>query len=160
MLDKSYYANGHLTQLAFLMLEAGVLTEEERELMLTHLSSCDECMERYVNSLTEDTLLEPPTTLEQDILSRISEQNIKQKQTKILAMQFVKLGIAVCITMVLFIGGIFDFITSVPQPKEETKPKVSQSKFVDFSNKMTDGFNQFAYHFNNSIKGENKNESK
>lgn len=160
MLDKSYYANGHLTQLAFLMLEAGALTEEERELVLTHLSSCNDCMQLYVESLSEDTLMEPPEMLEQNILKHISSHNIKKKQTKILTMQFVKLGIAICITMVLFVGGIFDFMTSVPPPKEEPKPQESQNQFLDFANSFNNGFNEFAHNFNNSIKGEKKNESK
>lgn len=161
MLDKTYYVNGHLTQLALLMLETGALTAQERELVLTHLSNCEECMQLYLDNLTEEALIEPPENLEQNILAGISNESKKKRQSKIITMQFVKLGIAVCMTMVLLVGGIFDFITFVPPTDNQPpKPQQKQHQFFNFSNQFMDGFNQFAYNFNNSIKGEKENESK
>ncbi len=173
MLDKVYFSNGHLTSLAFFMLENDGLDKGEKQLILAHISNCQECMTRYVDSLTEDSLIEPSNGLSNRIMDTIhSEQNTK-KHTKILVMQFVKLGVALSLTMVIFFSGALGFglgththiQDNMQQIEQQKKPisEVKESKH-DFFNSLTSNLNRsffgFADQINIGFKGDAKDGAK
>ncbi len=162
MLDNAYFKNGHLTALSFLMLDSGELSDREKELILYHLSNCNECMMKYVDSLTEDTLIDPPSGLEQKILNKISSQRTNKKHGNSIAIQFVKLAIAISITMVLFVSGVFELIESFPTEmiKNNREKQIEQSQSTKITDDISNSFNQFAQKFNNFYKGEKKHERK
>lgn len=168
MLDIIYFKNGHLTPMAFLLLESDGLSEEERELIATHLSECDECMNAYLESLTETELEEPSEDLSKRIVQQVELASEKRKDRKIIMMQFFKLGIAVCITVVMLFGGVFDVIANLPEQSkpeqsiEQSEPEQSShSKFIELNRFFHSGFNDIASKFNNSfIRWEEKKNSK
>lgn len=152
-ISKEYFSNGHLTPLALLMLEVGGLSDDERELILTHILACDECMETYTESLTDDALVEPPQGLESKILKEVDETASKKQESKVLAIQFTKLGIAVCLTMVLMFGGAFDFIKNMdftekhpPIPNNTIRVEARLGETISY--KFNKGFNEFASSIN------------
>lgn len=165
MLDRLYFTDGHLTPAAFAALDEGILSDEDRELFLAHLENCASCMDRYIELLTDDVLTAPPDGLEDRIMEavRAEQQQVEpSRERKILAIKIAKLAIAVCLTMVLFFGGVFDFIgnTSKGFAQNNTQIKIEQELEQNkqhsereegrFSNWMTDfqkGFNQFAKKF-------------
>lgn len=153
MLNQLYFNHGHLTAMAFLMLETDELSQEEKEMILFHLSECDDCMKAYVDSLTEESLIEPPTDLEVKIIQSVVTENGKKKKSKIISIQFVKLGLAVCITMVMLIGGVFDFIGDMPIKMIETAPPKEEKANVlyEMTQNFSNSFNKFAFSFNTSM---------
>lgn len=153
MLNQLYFNHGHLTALAFLMLETGELSQDEKSQILFHLSECDECMQSYVDSLTETSLIEPPAELEANIIQAVVSENDKKRTSKVLSIQFVKLGIAVCITMVMFFGGVFEFIGDMPIKMAEntTQKEDTPNALFEFTNSISDSFNKFAFSFNSSM---------
>ena len=164
MLDKMYFCNGHLTALAFLMLEHDGLDCEEKQLILAHISDCDDCMELYLESLTEDSLLEPSEDLPNRIMNVIQSQQETKKATKTLIIQFTKLGIAVCLTMVIFFSGAFGFTIGSPYHMEYSEPIVQEdfadkeyqekeSIFSSISNSFNESFIGFADKINLGFKG-------
>ncbi|MEG0691886.1 MAG: hypothetical protein RR444_02265 [Oscillospiraceae bacterium] len=171
MLDKIYFSNGHLTSLAFFMLENGELDLEEKQLILAHISSCQECMANYVESLTEESLLEPSDGLSDRIMNAIHSEQETKKNTKILAMQFTKLGVAVCLTMVIFFSGALGFTLGPPERIEneaqitQEKPKFEEKDHkTDLFNSISSSFNRgflgFADQINLGFKGDAKNGAK
>lgn len=171
MLDKVYFSNDHLTALSFFMLDNESLELEEKQLVLSHISSCSFCMERYVDSLTDDSLIEPSPGLSNRIMDVIhSEQNVK-KNTKILVMQFAKLGVAVCLTMTIFFSGLLGFaypprdsIENDRQPavvEHQPKPQEEPSGFFsNIADSINKGFYDFADQINLGFKGATKNGTK
>lgn len=169
MADNELLKNGHITALSFLQLEAEQLSDSAREIIAFHLSSCETCMEQYLDSFTNDTMVTPPETLEPQIMSYIAAHDNKKQQTKIMVMQFLKLSVAVSLTMAMIFGGVFDRIEAVPsniinsikameqveqnthkpEPIEEKKAGIS---FYDIADSIQDGFNSFAFRFNNGKK--------
>lgn len=162
MLDRLYFWNGHLTPEAFAALEAGVLSDEDRELILAHLETCADCMNDYIATLTDDALIEPPEGLEERIMCAVraeQPQDSPQKKRKVLAIQFMKLAVAVCLTMVLLFSGVFDFIgntsknlaqRNAPIKMEQQvtqRPEQEEGRFTDWMTGFRDGFNQFAKKF-------------
>lgn len=167
MADNELLKNGHITALSFLQLESEQLSDSAREIILFHLNGCETCMERYLDSLTEESMVTPPDDLEPQIMAYISMHDNKKQQTKILVMQFLKLSLAVSLTMVMLFSGVFEKIGSVPSgiidsikaieqvaPKptkpeavrEEKNPGIS---FIDIADGIQGGFNAFAFRFNN-----------
>lgn len=163
MLNETLFCNGHLTPLAFLLLESDALDDKEKELLLFHIIKCDKCMQEYTQSLTEELLIEPPSGLEQKIIKAVEVEYEKKRNSKILSVQFVKLAIAVCITMVMLIGGVFDYIGNVPNEMMKEKPQKNQKAcfITQLGQDFSQAFNDFAYSFNNSMydkKEQNKND--
>ncbi|MFZ2539536.1 MAG: hypothetical protein WAX04_11630 [Oscillospiraceae bacterium] len=173
MLDKVYFSNAHLTPLAFFMLENDGLDLEEKQLILAHISSCEDCMTRYVDSLTEDSLIEPSDGLANRVMDVIHSEQNTMKKTKILVMQFVKLGVALCLTMVIFFSGALGFALGTPthiqndrqQTEQQKKPKpVEKDSKHDFFNSITSSLNRgflgFADQINIGFKGDAKDGAK
>lgn len=125
MLDSRYFVKGHLTAEAFQWLDTGETDVLVRERMLTHLDDCPACMDHYLEVLTEETLLEPPEGMEERILYCIHEDYSRRKKGKIIFVKATKLTVAVCLTMVLFAGGVFDFLRNAPK-MAESRPRQSE----------------------------------
>ena len=148
----------HCSSETFLLLENGGLTAEERSRILQHLEECVDCMDAYMDSLSEEVLLEPPEGMEQRILQAVSREKRKKKESKVLAIQFVKLAVAVCLTLVMMAGGVFDFASREPRNAVENNAPLSAAEQVQAQQPkqglisavmrgFSDGFNQWAYGF-------------
>ena len=163
MLDELYFRSGHLTAAAFAMLDCGGLTEEERILVLTHLEQCRDCMDGYVASLVDDALLVPPEGLEERIAGTVQEEYLIQKKKKTKLIQISKLAVAVCLTMVLSLSGLFPLLGGstkkqspgspqttyqAPEPKEY-KPR--ENTLSDISGTINSNMNKFAAIFRNGF---------
>lgn len=175
MLDKVYFKSGHLTSLTYIMLESGAFDTNEKQLVLSHLSSCESCMESYLASLTEDSLIEPSAELIDTIMDNIGhiKDEMKEKSRKSIFMQFAKLSIAVCLTMGIFFSGALGFkINDIPESrgsnpatqsgqqapiKSTTKPEDKKNN-VSFFDGLYDGMNRmftgFADQINLGYKGD------
>jgi len=95
------------------VMEEG-LSLSERKLLLSQLESCPEYMDAYLETLTEDVLLSPPEGMEARILDAIHLETLRQRRDRSLAMQIVRLAVAVCLTMVLSVGGVFQALGEAP----------------------------------------------
>lgn len=170
--NNKYFNKGHVTPLAFLLLESGGLSEKEKKEILYHITVCDDCMTLYVESLDCEFIVEPPKEMESKILSAVSNEKQKKRTRKTMAIQFVKLGIAVCITMVLFVGGIFDIVVEAPnkmikyaqsvqeqsnqQPVKPKEEEIKENK-PSLADNLNDAFISFADFFNNPQRPEKTN---
>lgn len=175
MLNKDLFnENGHLKESAFLLEEQGMLTDEESYLFLCHIESCDECGGKYLELLSASELTEPPPELSDNIMAEIGKINEKRSDKKILAVQFVKLAVAVCLTMVLFFGGVSDGIVKLskeqimpyftatknerPSPPKTENPK--EEAFRGLGSNFGKRFNEVADLINNSFREDANNERK
>lgn len=170
MLDKLYYKDSHLTSLAFLMLDNDELNLEEKQLVLAHINTCDKCMDKYIESLTDESLLEPNSNLASKIINAIDSQEHVKKGTKVLTIQFVKLAVAVCLTMVIFFSGALGITLNTPHhiqnnidttQSEKPKPKVEKDNnkfdfFDSFTSSFNRGFSGLADQINIGFKGDAK----
>lgn len=181
MLDKIYFNSNHLTPVAYIMLDSEILSSQEKQLMLAHINSCDLCMERYIESLTEDSLLEPDEALSNTIMQNIGQikDEMKEKSRKAIFFQFAKLSAAVCLTMGIFFSGALGFkINEIPRHNEQNKPQQSQqvqqahqrpantikndkpSFFDGLYDSINSGFRGFADQINLGYKGDAINATK
>lgn len=158
MLDKSYFQNGHLTPAVFEALQAETLPQEDRILVLTHLENCSVCMDAYLDSLAAGAILDPPQDMEKEILSAVHAERTRRKGAKVRRIQYTKLAVAVCLTMVLSVGGFFQLQgRAASKPVKYEKPAVEQEavtppkpgfSFDTFWDSINEGFYQFADFFN------------
>lgn len=118
MLHEQYFCDGHLTDAAFAALDEQTLTMPERELLLAHLESCPVCMERWLDGVAAQPLSEPPAGMEERILDAVSREGAKRKQGRIRVIQFTKLAIAVCLTMMLTVG-VLPYLAGLEQKQQQ-----------------------------------------
>ena len=168
MLDEKYFAGvpggpRHLTPEAFDALDAGELTDEERALMLAHLESCRGCMSDYIDRLADGVLLEPPDGLEERIGAAVraewTEELVAERRKKARIIQFTKLAVAVCLTVVVSVGsfqltGILrgrNFVEFKPSATAqqaavppEQRPEEGENPLAGFVRGISQGFSQFA----------------
>jgi len=90
------------------------LSLSEKKQLLFYLESSPACMDAYLETLTEDALLSPPEGMEERILDAVHLETLRRRRDRSLAMQLVRLAVAVCLTMVLSLGGVFQALGEAP----------------------------------------------
>lgn len=171
MLDQEFFCHRHLTTDAYAALEADVLTLRDRELILLHLENCEKCMDSYLECLTEESLIKPPEGLNERIMEAVICE--PQKRASGSNFRFLKLAVAVCLTMLLFTGGgLLDYLSKVPNEMHSAKlpvveesispPTFKKNPLAKYLNGFQQEFNKFArdimFSFNNI--GDETDESK
>lgn len=173
MLTNNLFHNGHITPLALLAQESDLLNSEQSQLLLSHLNSCDECMDSYLQSMDEASLMPLPDNFNESIFSRLDEQRRETiaNSKKLRAIQYGKLVVAACLTMVLFFGSAYLFphgdrsandLQMAPQSqisqqspliKEPKQPEKQEIEIPQDSlfEKITDGFYKGFYDFTNAL---------
>lgn len=158
--------DNHLSEQYISALVGGGLSDRDTYLLLLHLEDCRECMDRYIDAVSECVPESPPDGLNESILSRLKTSNPQTTRTQIVIINIVKLGIAVCLTLLLFFSGTFEQIgrstqTLVGLISVKSQPSLPRDK-SDGLSRLTDeintSFSDFAGHFNNLLKGEERNE--
>lgn len=175
MLDRSYFENGHLKRLAFLALEEDMLSSNEKQLLISHINSCDECMNDYLSCLEKIELISTPADFYRGLDERLEEE----KKSKVknewhrLRMQAVKLVVAACVTIVIFIGsngfaglsrGADERLQYEPPVTYEQKKNAEEEQKPEenFFYRCIDSFQQGFFDINNAFKsvigkGDNRN---
>lgn len=154
--------NNHLKETAFLMEEQGMLTKEESYLFLCHIESCSECMGKYIEYVEQGAQIEPPSELISNISKEAKKVREKRNEKKTLIIQLVKLAVAVCLTMVLFFGGISDRILNLTeeQLKLEFPIAGTEKPKNDALKEIGENFDRYFYEaadfINNSFRGDAK----
>ncbi len=138
-------STGCLTNYALASLIDGSLEELQRLEVSEHLSFCDACVERYTALLTDDSLLEAPELMKQGVL-----QQLRRKAARVLVNRYFHMGVAACLTLILWGAGVFGNMTEVPDHKrqEPGEPRMSVSRYLDdMASGFTGGLNQFMNQF-------------
>ena len=143
---KSYFCqDGCLTDEAFQDLINGKADELARLEIAEHLSFCDKCVERYVNLLCEEPLLDPVVPAVPKVQSEI-----RRKMRTVFFNRYMRVGVAACLTLILWLGGVFSTNKDITQQEailpKPTKDKISHSwteKTADFSQQISGGIGQF-----------------
>ena len=108
-------------------------------------------MDDYTDHLTDESLLSPPDGLQDVIAGEIKKEYTAHRRGRVIALQTGKLAVAVCLTMLFFWGGVFEFINGAgriappaapQQASGETLKKPKEIKPRD--NKLA----EIAYGFN------------
>lgn len=133
---------GCLTGYALESLVAGSLGELERLEVSEHLSYCDLCVERYTALLTGETLLEAPELMKQSILA-----TLKKRAAKVFVNRYFHMGVAACLTLVLWTTGIFTSVKDIPfaplrMEFREDRITITQ-RLEDFAEGVNDGLYGF-----------------
>ncbi|MDD3693223.1 MAG: hypothetical protein PHX02_04885 [Oscillospiraceae bacterium] len=173
MLDRSFLTDGHLTDYTINLLADGQtdgysddkLSDSDTYMLLSHLESCRECMDSYINAVSMSKLEALPDGFNEKIISKIKEQQPRDK-VQIVFINIMKLSVGVCLTLLLFFSGAFQVMSDATKNIIEyitVKSDVSPNQLSENSwNKLTDNinanFSDFANHWNNLFKGEDKHE--
>ena len=155
---KPYFDDdGHLTDLAFEDLLHGEPDELARLEIAEHLAFCDRCTDRYSGLLCGDALLPAPDTLRPSTLRRV-----RQRAKELFFNRYVAAGIAACLTMLFWLGGVFDVRTSPNRPDPFQVPASFSEQLTEktdeIGQRMTDGIQRFFDFLN--LKGASGNEKK
>lgn len=150
-------ADGHLTDFAFDELLHGEPAELTRLEIAEHLSFCDKCTERYADLLCGDALLDAPETLHP-----LTMRRLRQKAAELFFNRYVAVGVAACLTMLLWLGGVFNLNTNETKPDPFQGLTSFSTQFSEKTNEIgrqvSDGIQQFFDHLN--LKGASGNEKK
>ena len=100
--------NGHISDYGFTVL----LSNSEDTLaaleLSEHISFCDECCGRYANLLCDDVLISPPVPIAKTVISRLKNTLRLRVFNK-----YCRAGIAACLAMALWFGGINSGVITV-----------------------------------------------
>lgn len=133
--------NGHLTDAALQAVLEEKLDELGRLEAAEHLSFCDDCLVRYTNMLTDDTLLVPQTPIAPPLKSRL-----RQKAVLVFFNKYTTMAAAVALAVVFWSHGFFTGLVPTKENTQETdfapeKTSISQ-RANDFLHGATDALNQ------------------
>ncbi len=102
---------GHITKAGFNALLQKEANGPQLLRLSEHLSVCDQCLLTYTEHLTPDPLMTPDHPLTGQILRKL-----RLRLTALTANRYVTAGIAACIAMVLWVGGMFTPDISLENP--------------------------------------------
>lgn len=98
---------GHFTEEGLDSLIAGNLDELQSLEAAEHLSFCDSCCGRYAALLTEDVLLQPEHPVTQPVMQRI-----QKRRNAIFFNRGLKVGLAACLALGLWLTGVFSAVST------------------------------------------------
>lgn len=149
MMEHHYFdSDGHLTDQALGDLIYGSPDELSRLEIAEHLSFCDRCTERYTEMLCDDRLTAP-----QEPLAPLVEKRLRQNAKIIFFNRYVRVGVAACLTLVVWLGGslLTDGGTKhlpAGQPDFFAMTGGFSDRITSFSRDFSDGVNQLFDQFN------------
>lgn len=111
--------NGHLTDEAIRAAIQQTLDEMGRLEVSEHLSFCDQCLLRYTQQLTDDTLMAPQTPVAPPVLSRI-----RQKTVRIFFNKYVAVAAAASFALVFWGTGVFQSMVPLRSTQAQTPTTV------------------------------------
>lgn len=160
MLDQRYFENGHLSQTALDALAMGTLSPHGTHLLLIHLEHCPSCMDAYIATLDTVPLEQPPEDLEQHILEQV-EQVSHSRNSSSVAIGFLKLAVAVCLTMLLFFANVFDRVFTSSEHLAQYLAVASEAsgenQWAAFASGFQQGFSDLINRFNDLFNGDASN---
>lgn len=115
--------NNHLTDIALQLLLADdlSLSQLDRLEIAEHLSYCDECLTRYTNMLTDNSLVSPPEHLKESVWRRI-----RLRAIKVLTSRWATAAAAIAIVFALWGGGVFSGLVSGTKQAAAAQISISQ----------------------------------
>ena len=111
-MEDLFNEDGHLTEYAIKCNIEGSLDELQRLEISEHLSFCDKCLEAYLESLTEDKIIEPFESCVQDV-----DRKVRNKRDYSIFRRYLTASIAACFAMTLWVSGVFsiNYIDEIDQ---------------------------------------------
>lgn len=106
-----FHENGHLTDQGLQALINGELDELQRLEASEHLAYCACCMDRYLEQLTGDVLLDPPQDLELPVA-----RGIRAKLASQTGRRWATAAVAAVLSLTLWGTGVFQWIAP-PRPE-------------------------------------------
>ncbi len=104
---------GHFTEEGLDSLIAGNLDELQSLEAAEHLSFCDSCCGRYAALLTDDVLLQPEHPVTEPVMQRI-----QKRRNTIFFNRGLKVGLAACLALGLWLTGVFSAVSTPLQQGE------------------------------------------
>ncbi len=99
----NFRPDGHLTDEALqALVSEAPMDELERLEAAEHLAFCDQCLLRYTQLLTPQTLRDPPAELEQSLWRRL-----RQRMARLLMSRYATAAAGIVLVTALWAGGIF-----------------------------------------------------
>lgn len=143
--------DGHLTDIAFMLLDSNKLDDLQRLEIAEHNSFCDECLDRYIGYVEKSELMIPSELMKKKINNKIFVNN-----KKICLNQYISVAIAACFTMIFWITGAFNI--SSGNHNLVTLTSSFTQKTIEITEGISDRFNQVFY--NIKLEGDNLYEKK
>ncbi len=176
-LDPAWFDGGHLSAVAIGLLAEGSLSDRDAVLLLSHLEACPACMDAYIAAVSAAEPEEAPPELSERILAAVAEEAAAPLHTpptsrRRAALRVLQLSVAVCLTMLLFFSGVFEFLgkssraymdrISLRTEEQTTSapPKApGESGWEKFSAGFAGGFETLVNQFNALFTGDERHES-
>ncbi len=176
-LDPAWFDGGHLSAEAIGLLVDGSLYDRDTVLLLSHLEACPACMDAYIAAVSAAEPEEAPPELSERILAAVEEESAilipaPSSSRRRAAMRVLQLSVAVCLTMLLFFSGVFEFLgkssraymeristRTEEQTTPEKPPKApGESGWEKFSAGFAGGFESIVNQFNALFTGDERHE--
>lgn len=134
--------SGHITDYGFELLINGEPTELERLEIAEHLDYCDLCVAEYTKKLENITLLTPVNSVSESVFKQI-----RNKAVKVFFSRYTMVGIAACMTMIMWVSGVFDISSIEYNNYNKQNVQLRVNRIVNRSNtifnNMTKSVNEF-----------------
>ncbi len=136
-----YFLENHLTDTALDALIAGSADEPARLEIAAHLSSCDRCLLRYTERLSDEICLPPPEPVAPAV-----QKTLRRRMTHSLAHRYAAAAAAVILAMALWSCGVFSNL--VPQnPQRGSWTEHAHSAMANFSSSIGNFFSNLSDSF-------------
>lgn len=143
--------DGHLTDIAFMLLDSNKLDDLQRLEIAEHNSFCDECLDRYIGYVEKSELMIPSEVMKKKIENKILVSN-----RKLYLNQYISVAIAACFTMLFWVTGAFNI--SYNNCNLVNLTSNFTQKTIEITEGISDKFNQIFY--NIKLEGDNLYEEK
>lgn len=124
----------HINDALLVRLIAHTATEEERLLCAEHLSTCDRCLKKYTDLLTDEYCMTPQMSVAERVRAELRRRAMNGF--------FLRLGTAaaaIILAMALWMTDVFTFI--VPKADEPILSAPVQEQRVSISDRLNGFFN-------------------
>ncbi len=149
-MSELFQEDGHLTDWGLQALVDEQLDEMQRLEASEHLAFCACCMDRYLDKLTGDVLLDPPQDLQLPVARGVRGKLLSQN-----ARRWATAAVAAALSLTLWGTGVFQWIAP-PRPDAAVRPGQTQQeqpwwmKEPDQTQKSEIGLTEwFSYGLNN-----------
>ena len=128
--------NGHLSGVTLRRLASGeALSEQERLAASQHLCSCDQCLLRYTELLTEETMPPLPERKKETWLWRV-----RVRIVQLMTSRYATAAAAMAIAVTLWAGGCFHDVVSVTREVSQAQTPAAVTEFLHGWSEKVDQF--------------------
>ncbi len=132
-----FLENGHLSEQCLQALMDGTLDEAQRLQVAEHLSSCEQCLMRYTDLLTEEVCQQPPRDMVLPVMHSVRSRRL----WRVVTGRYATAAAAVMLTFTLWSAGAFPILKAHPPARRPSYYAANSFHLKQVFWSVSDGFN-------------------